>query len=76
MKKRLAYLGPAGTYTEQAAMSHDPTAILIPCSSIPAVAAAVANARQSLGDPAGVAKILTFLASDDADYVRGTIFTR
>ncbi|MFP6590016.1 MAG: SDR family oxidoreductase [Candidatus Latescibacterota bacterium] len=37
---------------------------------------AVANARQSLGDPAGVAKILTFLASDDADYVRGTIFTR
>ena len=38
--------------------------------------AAVANARQSLGDPTGVAKILTFLASDDADYVRGTIFTR
>ena len=38
--------------------------------------AAVANARQSLGDPAGVARILTFLASDDADYVRGTIFTR
>ena len=38
--------------------------------------AAVANARQTLGDPVGVARLLTFLASDDADYVRGTIFTR
>lgn len=38
--------------------------------------AAVEAARQSLGDPVGVARILTFLASDDADYVRGTVFTR
>jgi 3-oxoacyl-[acyl-carrier protein] reductase len=38
--------------------------------------AAVAAARESLGDPDGVAKILTFLASDDGAYVRGTIFTR
>jgi NAD(P)-dependent dehydrogenase (short-subunit alcohol dehydrogenase family) len=38
--------------------------------------AAVDAARKSLGDPAGVAKVLTFLASDDGDYVRGTIFTR
>ena len=30
----------------------------------------------NLGDPEGVAKVLAFLASDDADYVRGTIFTR
>ena len=37
---------------------------------------AVDEARKTLGDPVGVAKILTFLASDDADYVRGTIFTR
>ena len=29
-----------------------------------------------LGDPGGVGKILAFLVSDDADYVRGTIFTR
>lgn len=29
-----------------------------------------------LGNPGGVGKILAFLASDDADYVRGTIFTR
>ena len=38
--------------------------------------AAVENARQSLGAPSGVAQVLTFLASEDADYVRGTIFTR
>jgi NAD(P)-dependent dehydrogenase (short-subunit alcohol dehydrogenase family) len=29
-----------------------------------------------LGDPEGVGKILAFLVSDDADYLRGTIFTR
>lgn len=40
------------------------------------VEAAVAAARESLGDPMGVARILTFLASDDGSYVRGTIFTR
>lgn len=39
-------------------------------------AAARDRAAVELGDPAGVARILTFLASDDADYVRGTIFTR
>lgn len=37
---------------------------------------ALAKASESLGDPEGVGKVLTFLASDDADYVRGTIFTR
>ena len=37
---------------------------------------AVANARKSLGDPAGVARVLTFLASDAASYTRGQIFTR
>ncbi|MGV3722071.1 MAG: SDR family NAD(P)-dependent oxidoreductase [Actinomycetota bacterium] len=35
---------------------------------------AVAAATQ-LGDPDGVAKVLTFLASDDAAYVTGTLFT-
>ena len=29
-----------------------------------------------LGDPQGVGKILSFLVSDEAEYVRGTIFTR
>ena len=30
----------------------------------------------SLGDPAGVVAFMAFLASDDADHVRGTVFTR
>jgi NAD(P)-dependent dehydrogenase (short-subunit alcohol dehydrogenase family) len=30
----------------------------------------------ALGDPDGVARVLAFLASDDAEFVRGTIFTR
>ncbi len=38
--------------------------------------AAVADARKSLGDPAGVARVLTFLASDAGSYTRGQIFTR
>lgn len=39
-------------------------------------AAEVARQAESLGDPIGVGKVLAFLASDDADYVRGTIFVR
>lgn len=38
--------------------------------------AAIANARNSLGDPAGVARVLTFLVSDAGSYTRGQIFTR
>ena len=38
--------------------------------------AAVEQAMNSLGDPAGVGKVLTFLASDEGSYVRGQIFTR
>ena len=38
--------------------------------------AAIENARTSLGEPEGVARVLTFLASDAASYVRGTIATR
>lgn len=37
---------------------------------------AQAIAEVGLGDPDGVAKLLVFLASDDASFVRGTIFTR
>lgn len=33
-------------------------------------------AATKLGDPDGVARVLTFLASDEADYVTGTVFTR
>ena len=32
--------------------------------------------QAELGEPAGVARVLAFLASPDADYVRGTVFTR
>ncbi|MBI3977713.1 MAG: prephenate dehydratase [Chloroflexi bacterium] len=39
--KRIAYLGPAGTFTEEVTILHDPTAIREPFSSIPAVASAV-----------------------------------
>ena len=42
MTKRLAYLGPAGTYSEQAALDHDSEAELVPFPSIPAVASSVA----------------------------------
>jgi prephenate dehydratase len=41
MTKRLAYLGPAGTFTEQAALLHDPQAQLIPLTTVAAVATAV-----------------------------------
>jgi NAD(P)-dependent dehydrogenase (short-subunit alcohol dehydrogenase family) len=40
------------------------------------VDAAVDSARQRYGSPEGVAKIIAFLVSDEADYVRGAIFTR
>lgn len=39
--KRIAYLGPAGTFTEEAALLYDSTAHLTPLPSVPAVAAAV-----------------------------------
>jgi len=43
MGKRIAYLGPAGTYSEQAAREWIEKAILIPVESIPAVANAVSS---------------------------------
>ena len=41
MAKRLAFLGPAGTHTEQACLNYDPEAIRVPFASISRVAAAV-----------------------------------
>ncbi|HJX69472.1 MAG TPA: prephenate dehydratase [Dehalococcoidia bacterium] len=41
MAKRVAYLGPPGTFTEEAALLYDGKAQLIPFSSIAAVASAV-----------------------------------
>lgn len=43
MINRVAFLGPAGSYTEQAAIAHDVDATLLPYPSIPAVADAVSS---------------------------------
>ena len=45
MTKRLGFLGPAGTYCEEAAIAYDNGANLVPLRSIPAVVAAV-DARE------------------------------
>lgn len=41
MTKRVAYLGPPGTFSQEAALLYDSTAIPVPYPSIPAVALAV-----------------------------------
>ncbi|MCS7207110.1 MAG: prephenate dehydratase [Dehalococcoidia bacterium] len=41
MPKRLAFLGPPGTFSEEAALLYDASADLVPVPSIPAVATAV-----------------------------------
>jgi len=41
--KKLAYLGPQGTYSEQAARDWDSDAILVPVDSIPSVASSVVS---------------------------------
>ena len=43
MAKRLSYLGPAGTYSEEAAVLYDPEAELVPFPTIPAVCRAVSD---------------------------------
>ena len=40
-QRRLAFLGPAGTHSEQACLSYDPEASRLPFASIPAVVSAV-----------------------------------
>ena len=45
----LAFLGPAGTYTEQAALLYDPGGELRPCPSITAVGLAVASGEARRG---------------------------
>ena len=41
MSRRLAFLGPPGTFSEEAALRYDPQAQLLPFVSISAVAAAI-----------------------------------
>ena len=49
MAVRLAYLGPPGTFSEEAARTYDPSAQLIPFASIPAVAEAVRSGMAEEG---------------------------
>jgi prephenate dehydratase len=49
MTKRLAYLGPPGTFAEEAALLHDKTAQLIPVPTIPGVASAVSSGMAEEG---------------------------
>jgi prephenate dehydratase len=49
MPKRLAFLGPPGTHTEQASVNYDAAAVLLPCSTIPLVAAAVDSGEADEG---------------------------
>ena len=49
MSKRLGFLGPEGTYTEQAALNYNPDAKLVPYQSIPAVASAVESGEVDEG---------------------------
>lgn len=49
MTKRLAFLGPAGTFSEQAALLCDPRAQLLPFATVAAVAAAVGSGMADEG---------------------------
>jgi len=49
MNRNLAFLGPIGSYTEQAALTYDSEATLVPLTSIPAVASAVDSKKASEG---------------------------
>ena len=40
------------------------------------VDAALDEAKQQLGDPEGGGRVIAFLASDEAEYMRGTLYTR
>ena len=49
MTRRLAFLGPRGTFSEEAALRYDPDAQLIPFVSISAVAAAIGSGMADEG---------------------------
>jgi prephenate dehydratase len=49
MTERIAYLGPPGTFTEEAALLHDKTAQLIPVPTIAGVASAVSSGMAEEG---------------------------
>ncbi len=45
MVKRIGFLGPAGTYTEEATLQYDSQAELLPFPSIAAIGQAVSSGR-------------------------------
>ncbi len=49
MPERVAYLGPAGTFTEAAALRYAPHSKLLPCATVVAVAAAVSSGQAQEG---------------------------
>jgi len=49
MPERIAYFGPAGTFTEEAALRYAPKSELVPCHTIAAVAVAVAAGEAQRG---------------------------
>ncbi|MSQ22253.1 MAG: prephenate dehydratase [Dehalococcoidia bacterium] len=49
MPERVAYFGPAGTFTEEAALRYAPQGELVPCPTIAAVAAAVVAGEAQKG---------------------------
>ena len=77
MAKRVAFLGPKGTFSEEAALRYDPEADLVPESSIPAVAAAVASGEAQEGVvpienslEGSVTYTLDILIQDERLYIR------
>ena len=80
MGHTLAFLGPAGTYTEQAALLFDPEADLRPCPSIAAVGLAVASGEVHQGVvpiensiEGSVNFTLDLLVSEGSIYIRNEI---
>ena len=47
--KRLAFLGPPGTFSEEAALKYDPAAILVPMATLTAVATAIESGMADAG---------------------------
>ena len=48
-KQKIAYLGPAGTFAEQATITYNPNSELVPCPSIPSVAQSVESEMANEG---------------------------
>ena len=71
-RRRVAFLGPTGTYSEEAALIHAPDAELVACTTLPDVVAAVENGKADQG----VAPIENSLAGTINDIVDSLIAAR